>query len=74
MMLFEDNLKPKHFNTQARKVSSVSRAGDTVISVLTVAMAKGYEIDKAAELANIAAGLVVEKAGVVRIGESEIKF
>lgn len=74
MVLFDNNLIPKHFETQARKVSDVSGAGDTVISVLTAALAKGYEIDEAVELANKAAGHVVEKAGVVPIDNSKIKI
>src|SRR5271165_409260 len=47
----------------ARTVFDVSGAGDTVIAVLTVALAAGASIELAMQLANFAAGAVVEKLG-----------
>jgi len=41
----------------------VTGAGDTVIAVLTLALAAGVELLAAAHLANYAAGLVVRKPG-----------
>lgn len=53
--------------TRARKVADVSGAGDTVISTLTMAMASGIDLAKAAYLANYAGGLVCEEMGIVPI-------
>jgi D-beta-D-heptose 7-phosphate kinase/D-beta-D-heptose 1-phosphate adenosyltransferase len=48
-------------------VSDVSGAGDTVISTLAVTLAGGANIIEAVEIANIAAGIVVEEVGIVPI-------
>jgi rfaE bifunctional protein kinase chain/domain len=45
------------------EVFDVTGAGDTVIAVLTLALAAGIELLAAARLANYAAGLVVRKLG-----------
>lgn len=59
----EDKLTPAHIRT----VADVSGAGDTVISVVATAIAAGADIFLAAQLGNIAGGLVCEKVGVVPI-------
>ena len=46
-------------------VSDVSGAGDTVISVITLALASGMSLNDAVCCANIAGGLVCEQVGVV---------
>ena len=56
----------------ARTVFDVSGAGDTVIAVLTLALAAGAPIALAMELANYAAGAVVEKLGTATAAPSEI--
>lgn len=58
--------------TTARKVHDVSGAGDTVISVLTVALAAGLPIELAARFANFAAGLVCEEVGVVPVDRQKL--
>jgi bifunctional ADP-heptose synthase (sugar kinase/adenylyltransferase) len=45
------------------EVFDVTGAGDTVIAVLTLALAAGVDLLAAARLANYAAGLVVRKLG-----------
>jgi D-glycero-beta-D-manno-heptose-7-phosphate kinase len=50
-----------------RDVADVSGAGDTVIAVATAALASGFSLGEAAELSNLAGGLVCEHAGVVPI-------
>jgi rfaE bifunctional protein kinase chain/domain len=45
------------------EVFDVTGAGDTVIAVLTLALAAGATVLEAAQLANYAAGLVVRKLG-----------
>lgn len=56
-----------HIPTKARKVHDVSGAGDTVISIFTLADLAGATIEEAAILANFAAGRVCEEVGVVPI-------
>lgn len=61
-----------HIPTVAQEVFDVSGAGDTVISVFTIALASGVKMREAAILANIAAGVVVGKIGVAVISKDEI--
>lgn len=56
----------------ARKVFDVSGAGDTVIAVLCLALAGGASIERAMQLANFAAGAVVEKLGTATASGDEI--
>lgn len=58
--------------TVAREVFDVSGAGDTVIATLSAALAAGAEIDLAAHLANLAAGIVVGKVGTATASPGEI--
>lgn len=51
--------------TFARQVYDVTGAGDTVIAVLAMALAKGASLEMACHLANYAAGVVVGKVGCV---------
>ncbi|MCX6166133.1 MAG: D-glycero-beta-D-manno-heptose-7-phosphate kinase [Ignavibacteriae bacterium] len=60
-------IKIHSIKTKARNVSDVSGAGDTVISTLAVTLAGGANIIEAVEIANIAAGIVVEEVGIVPI-------
>ncbi|MBL6941264.1 MAG: D-glycero-beta-D-manno-heptose-7-phosphate kinase [Rhodospirillales bacterium] len=52
-----------HLKTEARDVFDVSGAGDTVVATLSAALGAGGELEDAATLANIAAGIVVGKVG-----------
>lgn len=56
----------------ARQVFDVSGAGDTVIAVLALCLASGLPIEPAAQLANIAAGIVVGKVGTVPVEKHEL--
>jgi D-beta-D-heptose 7-phosphate kinase/D-beta-D-heptose 1-phosphate adenosyltransferase len=56
----------------ARTVFDVSGAGDTVIAVLTAALAADARIELALQLANFAAGVVVEKLGTATASPEEI--
>lgn len=58
--------------TVARGVYDVSGAGDTVISVVAVALAVGASPAEAAILANHAAAVEVGKAGVATVSSEEI--
>jgi D-beta-D-heptose 7-phosphate kinase/D-beta-D-heptose 1-phosphate adenosyltransferase len=56
----------------ARTVYDVSGAGDTVVAVLTLALAAGIRAETATQLANFAAGAVVEKLGTATATPAEI--
>ncbi len=58
--------------TQARKVSDVSGAGDTVISTIAVCLAGGASVKDSVILSNFAAGLVVEEVGIVPIHKDKL--
>ncbi|MAB90552.1 MAG: carbohydrate kinase [Planctomycetes bacterium] len=58
--------------TGPSEVTDVSGAGDTVIAVATLALAAGADVSDAARLANIAAGVVVMKAGAATCSPQEL--
>lgn len=59
--------------TYAREVYDVSGAGDTVIAVLTLAIAAGATIEEAAVLGNLAAGVEVGKRGTATVSPEEVR-
>lgn len=63
MSLIEAEGRVMHFRAEAKEVFDVTGAGDTVIAVLGAALASGAPLPEGAEIANIAAGIVVGKAG-----------
>ena len=58
--------------TRARSVYDVTGAGDVVLATLAAAVAQGASYADAVRLANLAAGLEVEKSGVVPIPFEEL--
>ena len=58
--------------TGNEEVTDVSGAGDTVISVVTLALAAGADVVDAARLANFAAGVVVMKVGAATCSPEEL--
>jgi D-beta-D-heptose 7-phosphate kinase / D-beta-D-heptose 1-phosphate adenosyltransferase len=58
--------------TEAREVFDVSGAGDTVLAVLALALGAGADLHDAATLANVAAGIVVGKAGTAVVQPDEL--
>ena len=56
------------------EVFDVTGAGDTVIAVVTLALAAGLKMSPAAQLANYAAGLVVRKLGNATPTEEELAW
>ncbi len=55
-----------------RQVYDVSGAGDTVIAILALTLARGMPLESAVELANLAAGIVVGKIGTAPIHRDEL--
>lgn len=74
MALFEKNKKPLFIPIYgSTDIVDVTGAGDTVISVLTLALASGASFSQAAQLANYAGGLVVMKKGTATVSPEELK-
>jgi rfaE bifunctional protein kinase chain/domain len=63
MSLFERDHLPLHIPAWNLEVFDPTGAGDTVAATFTLALLAGAPMDEAAELANIAAGLVVGRLG-----------
>jgi rfaE bifunctional protein kinase chain/domain len=55
-----------------REAVDVTGAGDTVIAALTLAMAGGASAPEAAELANVAGAVVVQKQGTAAVTPEEV--
>lgn len=73
MSLYDANGASHHIPAQAREVFDVSGAGDTAIATLGVAYASGSPLPEAAQLANLAAGIVVGKLGTATIHRTDLK-
>lgn len=71
-VLLDENDQLHTLTTVARTVYDVTGAGDMVLAALAAALANGAPWIDAVELANVAAGLEVEKAGVVPIPLEEL--
>lgn len=72
MSLFRQGADPVHIPTVARNVYDVTGAGDTVISSLALALAAGADLEQAAHLANVAAGVAVGKIGTATVNRGEL--
>lgn len=72
MLLGEKGQIIGRIETEAREVFDVSGAGDTVVAVLTAALAAGENLKDAASLANKAAGIVVSHLGTAPITKAEL--
>ncbi len=72
MCLFEKGQKPYRIPTRAREVYDVSGAGDTVIGTFVTSLLSGANFKEAAQLANLAAGIVVGKLGTAVVSQVEM--
>jgi rfaE bifunctional protein kinase chain/domain len=73
MSLFERGLPPVHLAAHGdMEAVDVTGAGDTVAATYTAAIASGADSASAMRLANVAASLVVLKAGTATVGQDEI--
>jgi rfaE bifunctional protein kinase chain/domain len=74
MALFIPNQQTVHipiFGTD--EIADVTGAGDTVISVFTLALAVGANFQEAARLSNYAGGIVVMKRGTATVTAAELR-
>jgi D-beta-D-heptose 7-phosphate kinase/D-beta-D-heptose 1-phosphate adenosyltransferase len=72
MTLFREGHAPLHSTALAHQVFDVTGAGDTVVAMLALGMGCSLPIEDAMLLANIAAGIVVEKPGTATVSLREI--
>ncbi len=73
MTLLRPDQPELHLPARAREVFDVTGAGDTVIAVLSAAIAAGQPLPQATALANLAAGLVVGKLGTATVSGPELR-
>ena len=73
MSLFERGGRYTHLPTVAREVYDVTGAGDTVVSVVALALAAGADYPEACYLANHAAGIVIREVGTATCAPAELK-
>ena len=64
--------EPVHVPTRARLVYDITGAGDVMLAVLSAAVAGGLPLVDAVRLANVAAGLSVERFGPVTVSPEEL--
>jgi D-beta-D-heptose 7-phosphate kinase/D-beta-D-heptose 1-phosphate adenosyltransferase len=62
----------RHLRSRPREVFDVSGAGDTALAALGLGLAAGVELEAAAELAILASGVAVEKAGTAVVHPEEL--
>jgi D-beta-D-heptose 7-phosphate kinase/D-beta-D-heptose 1-phosphate adenosyltransferase len=62
----------RHFRRPPPEVFDTAGAGDTALAALGLALATGAGLDEAVELALLASGVVVEKAGVASVSPDEL--
>lgn len=72
MSLFQPGVEPVHIPTVAQQVYDVTGAGDTAIAMLALALSAGAGLSDAAHLSNVAAGIVVGKAGTASVTLPEL--
>ncbi len=73
MTVFTTEGEYKHFPVvNYSEVYDVTGAGDTVVSIISLALCSGVDIFSTVALANYAAGIVVRKAGVATVSSAEL--
>lgn len=72
MTLLQKDTDAANLNATARNVYDVTGAGDTVIATLAVAIGSGMDVFEAATVANLAAGIVVERVGTTPVNQADL--
>jgi D-beta-D-heptose 7-phosphate kinase/D-beta-D-heptose 1-phosphate adenosyltransferase len=73
MSLFEKGGRYTHLPTVAREVYDVTGAGDTVVSVVALALAAGADYPTASHLSNHAAGVVIREVGTAACTPAQLE-
>jgi rfaE bifunctional protein kinase chain/domain len=71
-VFFQSDSQSEIIPTHIRSIADVSGAGDTVIAVASLAYATTRDMKLAADMANIAGGLVCEEVGTVAINSPKL--
>ena len=71
-VFISNGIKEQYYPAIIRYIADVSGAGDTVISVASLAMASGLSPEMMALMSNLAGGLVCEKTGVVPVDKNQL--
>lgn len=69
---FTNKGKRFDFPVRVREVKDVTGAGDTVLAMLAFAVANQLSLSESAQLANIAAGIAIERFGCARVSISDL--
>lgn len=72
MVLTKRSGESEVFSTSAKSVYDITGAGDMVLAMLGLCMGAGMEVPHAVRLANIAAGIEVQKSGVAVVSRAEV--
>jgi D-beta-D-heptose 7-phosphate kinase/D-beta-D-heptose 1-phosphate adenosyltransferase len=72
-MVLVNGTRAHHYGAVSRQVCDGTGAGDMVLAVLGLCRACGLEWDETVCLANVAAGIEVERFGVSRVTRKEIR-
>lgn len=70
--IFTRNGKREDFPVRVREIKDVTGAGDTVLAMLSCAIANQLPMAAAVQLSNIAAGIAIEHFGCARVSLSEL--
>jgi len=73
MTLLRPGVDELHLPARAREVFDVTGAGDTVIAVLSAAVAAGTDLPRSVGLANMAASIAVGKLGAATVSGPELR-
>ncbi len=71
-VFFQSDSQSEIIPTHIRSIADVSGAGDTVIAVASLVYATTRDMKLAADMANIAGGLVCEEVGTVAINQQKL--
>lgn len=70
--LFHRGGERRDFPVRVREVKDVTGAGDTVLAVLSLGIANHLDLSCTIQLANLAAGIAIERIGCVQVGLAEL--
>ena len=71
-VFYQENTTARIIPSHLRSIADVSGAGDTVIAVASLLYAASGNMDLAAEVANIAGGLVCEEVGTAAVNKDRL--
>jgi rfaE bifunctional protein kinase chain/domain len=72
MSLFNATGERSDFPVRSRQVKDVTGAGDTVLAMISLGLANRLELSLSVQMANIAAGIAIEKVGCATVRLTEV--